>query len=126
MIKFAITAGAVLAGLSVALGAFGAHAIAQIMVTAQRMETWETAAKYLMSHGQALILVSILAQVSRCHLSGPRSCCSVVLAFSRPHFSSGHHRHTLARGDCTHRGLLMISGWISLVIVTVNHLFLSK
>ena len=62
MIRFAITAGALLAGLSVALGAFGAHALADT-VSAQRLDTWQTAAKYLMYHGQALILVGILAQV---------------------------------------------------------------
>lgn len=62
MIRFAITAGAIFAGISVILGAFGAHAIADT-VSSQRIETWQTAAKYLMTHGQALILVGILAHV---------------------------------------------------------------
>lgn len=57
---FALITGASLAALSVALGAFGAHAIAD-MVTAERLSTWHTGARYLMYHGLGLILVGILS-----------------------------------------------------------------
>ncbi|MEA5461255.1 DUF423 domain-containing protein [Arcicella sp. LKC2W] len=60
MNKFFIQSGAVLAGLSVALGAFGAHAFKVALEATNRTETFETAAHYQMYGGLALILVGIL------------------------------------------------------------------
>lgn len=60
MNKFFIQSGAILAGLSVALGAFGAHAFKVALETANRTETFETAARYQMYGGLALILTGIL------------------------------------------------------------------
>ncbi|MGZ5971243.1 MAG: DUF423 domain-containing protein [Polyangiales bacterium] len=47
-------AGAILAGLAVALGAFGAHAL-EARVDARALHSWETAARYQMFHGLALL-----------------------------------------------------------------------
>ncbi len=52
--------GAVLCGLSVALGAFGTHSL-DGLVTPDRLETFEVGARYQMYHGLALILVGLLA-----------------------------------------------------------------
>ena len=52
--------GVVLAGTGVALGAFGAHALRD-MVTEARMETFQTAVQYQSIHAMALILGSLLA-----------------------------------------------------------------
>ncbi|MGZ9583269.1 DUF423 domain-containing protein [Paenibacillus marinisediminis] len=52
--------GSINAGLSVALGAFGAH-ILQDMLTAERMATYETAVQYHMAHALALLLIALLA-----------------------------------------------------------------
>lgn len=60
MNKFFIQSGAILAGLSVALGAFGAHAFKVALEATNRTETFETAARYQMYGGLALILVGIL------------------------------------------------------------------
>ena len=62
MNKFFLQAGAVLAGLSVALGAFGAHAFKAALELSQRTDTFETAARYQMYGGLALILVGILSE----------------------------------------------------------------
>ena len=48
--------GAVLAGLGVAAGAFGAHMLRD-QLTAVELETWRTAASYQMYHSLALIIV---------------------------------------------------------------------
>lgn len=45
--------------LSVALGAFGAHALEGIL-TPERMSTWETAVRYEMYHAFALVAVGLL------------------------------------------------------------------
>ncbi|MBI2393377.1 MAG: DUF423 domain-containing protein [Deltaproteobacteria bacterium] len=46
--------GAIVAMLSVALGAFGAHALAE-KLDARALHSWDTAARYQMFHGLALI-----------------------------------------------------------------------
>jgi uncharacterized membrane protein YgdD (TMEM256/DUF423 family) len=50
-------AGAVVAGLAVAAGAFGAHAL-RGMLPAERLDVFETAARYQMYHGLALLAVA--------------------------------------------------------------------
>lgn len=53
-------AGAVLAGLAVAAGAFGAHAL-ETVVTPERLGTFETAARYQMYGGLGLLALAALA-----------------------------------------------------------------
>jgi uncharacterized membrane protein YgdD (TMEM256/DUF423 family) len=56
-----LKSGAILAGLSIALGAFGAHAFKVALQNAGNLETYETAARYQMYGALALIFVGILA-----------------------------------------------------------------
>ncbi len=49
-----------LGGLSVAIGAFGAHALAKMLESTGRVETFETAVKYQMYHTLALLAVGLL------------------------------------------------------------------
>lgn len=51
--------GAVLALLAVAFGAFGAHALKEI-VTPERLQTFETGVRYQMYHALALLVMSVL------------------------------------------------------------------
>ena len=51
--------GAVLGGLAVALGAFGAHAL-EARVTAERLATFETAARYQLIHAVAILATALL------------------------------------------------------------------
>jgi len=53
--------GAILGGLGVALGAFGAHALKATLEQSGRVSTWETAAKYQLVHAVALLVVGMLA-----------------------------------------------------------------
>lgn len=50
--------GASFAGLAVAAGAFGAHALADL-IAADRLQTYETAARYQMYHSLAVLLLGI-------------------------------------------------------------------
>ena len=50
-------AGAIYAGLAVALGAFGAHVLEE-RLAADAMSTWETAARYHMYHALGLMLTA--------------------------------------------------------------------
>lgn len=58
-----IAAAAVVGGLTVAAGAFGAHAL-DGAVSADRLETWRTAASY----GQVHALAAVLAALAAAHI----------------------------------------------------------
>jgi uncharacterized membrane protein YgdD (TMEM256/DUF423 family) len=51
--------GAVLAGIGVTLGAFGAHAL-EARLTAERLATFETAVRYQMLHALAILAAALL------------------------------------------------------------------
>ncbi len=57
----ALVAGAVLAGLGVALGAFGAHALEESLPP-RALGWWRTAVQYQMWHALGLILIGALPQ----------------------------------------------------------------
>jgi uncharacterized membrane protein YgdD (TMEM256/DUF423 family) len=59
MTQVFLTIAAVLGGLSVALGAFGAHAL-EGKLTDRAQEIFETATRYQMYHALALMLVAVL------------------------------------------------------------------
>ncbi|HTB52000.1 MAG TPA: DUF423 domain-containing protein [Ferruginibacter sp.] len=59
MHKGAIKAGAILAALSIVLGAFGAHALKEIL-DAEQLQVFDTAVRYQMYHALALLIVGIL------------------------------------------------------------------
>jgi uncharacterized membrane protein YgdD (TMEM256/DUF423 family) len=58
-----LTAGAVLAGLGVLLGAFGAHALEDRLV-GDSLQMWETGARYHMYHALAILAVGLLRRRS--------------------------------------------------------------
>lgn len=59
--KFFLIIGTLLAGLSVALGAFGAHGLKKI-VSSETVATFQTGVHYQRYHALALILVGVLAE----------------------------------------------------------------
>ena len=59
MNKLFISAGVILAALSVALGAFGAHGLKEL-VPAESIQTFQTGVQYQMYHALALVLTGVL------------------------------------------------------------------
>jgi uncharacterized membrane protein YgdD (TMEM256/DUF423 family) len=59
MERLFLAAGALLAGLGVAAGAFGAHAL-EASVSPDRLQTFETAVRYQMYHALALLLLGVM------------------------------------------------------------------
>jgi uncharacterized membrane protein YgdD (TMEM256/DUF423 family) len=57
-----IAFGAVMGGLAVVLGAFGAHGLEDYLVEHNQAANFETAVRYQMYHALALVLVGILAE----------------------------------------------------------------
>jgi uncharacterized membrane protein YgdD (TMEM256/DUF423 family) len=58
-----LTVGAVLAGLGVLLGAFGAHAL-EDRLASENLLLWETGARYHMYHALAILAVGLLRRRS--------------------------------------------------------------
>ena len=61
-----ISLGAVFGGLSVMLGAFGAHSLKEHL-TEQKLATFQTGTQYMGYHALALVLVGILDQYVSTH-----------------------------------------------------------
>jgi uncharacterized membrane protein YgdD (TMEM256/DUF423 family) len=59
MTQIFLTVGAIFGGLSVAAGAFGAHALRE-KVSERMLEIFDTGARYQMYHALALLLVALL------------------------------------------------------------------
>nr|WP_157593303.1 DUF423 domain-containing protein [Rufibacter tibetensis] len=59
-IKTILILGALLSGLGVMIGAFGAHGLSKLLTETGRTETFETAVKYQMYHALGLLLVGVL------------------------------------------------------------------
>jgi uncharacterized membrane protein YgdD (TMEM256/DUF423 family) len=62
MSKIFLILGSSFAGLAVAIGAFGAHALKSVLEATNRMETFETAVKYQFYHAIALLVLGLLMQ----------------------------------------------------------------
>ena len=60
MQKIFLILGSVFGGLAVMIGAFGAHALRNILESSGRTETFETAVKYQFYHALALMLLGVL------------------------------------------------------------------
>lgn len=61
--KYTLATGAILGFLSVALGAFGAHALKTILVESGKAETYELAVRYQFYHTFALLTTGILQHI---------------------------------------------------------------
>ena len=105
-----LAAGAFLAGLGVALGAFGAHGLGDMLDSAER-GWWQTAVQYQMWHALALVALG-LARL-RVRAAGWLFAAGILL------FSGSLYLMALtgmrALGMVTPAGgLLLIAGWASL------------
>lgn len=61
MSRLFLASGAVLGGLAVAAGAFGAHGLKSLLEAHGQAGNWETASRYALCHALAVVLVGILA-----------------------------------------------------------------
>ncbi|MCL4234156.1 MAG: DUF423 domain-containing protein [Deltaproteobacteria bacterium] len=110
-------AGALLGGLGVALGAFGAHGLKKI-ASAEMLQIWETAVRYHMDHAIALIGLGLFAD--RFPASGAGIAATLWLA-GIAIFSGTLYAMTLtgARwlGAITPiGGVALIAGWVAFAV----------
>jgi uncharacterized membrane protein YgdD (TMEM256/DUF423 family) len=114
--KTFIVVGAILGGLAVVLGAFGAHGLEDYLVEHEQAANYETAVRYQMYHALALVLVGLLAErwpTKTLHLAGWCFVAGVVL------FCGALYGIALARISklgmvAPVGGVLLIAGWVAL------------
>jgi uncharacterized membrane protein YgdD (TMEM256/DUF423 family) len=113
-----IVFGAVIGGLAVVLGAFGAHGLEGYLVEQNQAVNYETAVRYQMYHALAMILVGILAERksgSALRVAGWCFAAGVVL------FSGARYGVSLAQiiqlgMVAPLGGALLIAGWGALAV----------
>ena len=114
--KITLLAGAILGALGVALGAFGAHALKNVLAQNGRLETYELAVRYQFYHALALLLVGILME----KFTQPGMQWSSSLILSGVFLFSGSlylFALTNSKGFAMVTpigGLFLLSGWIML------------
>jgi len=113
--SFALIA-SIYALLSVALGAFGAHALKAIL-SASQLSTWHTAVEYQMMHALALLFISSQLKLSYSkHLKHAAISISIgVLLFSGSLYCLVLLEIKLLGMITPIGGLLFIVGWILLI-----------
>ena len=127
MRKSFLVAGIILAGLAVALGAFGAHGLKK-MVDEQAIEVFKTGVQYQFYHALALILTAILSQkftARELNWAGNLFIVGVIL-FSGSLYAITAFKAMPAEvpqfiGPITPLGgVLFIGGWIFLLIAVLK------
>jgi uncharacterized membrane protein YgdD (TMEM256/DUF423 family) len=59
MVKLFLLAGALLGGLGVAAGSFGAHGLKHLLDATGRADNWETAVRYCLYHALAMLVIAV-------------------------------------------------------------------
>lgn len=123
MHKIFLQSGAILGFLSVALGAFGAHALRAILELSKRGETFETAVKYQFYHALALVAIGILLQLpattavsAKYYSWAGYAYLFGVLIFSGSLYIICFTGITKFGAVAPIGGLLMLAGWALLLI----------
>ncbi len=113
-----IRIGAILGGLAVAAGAFGAHGLKE-RLDARSLEVFETAAKYQMVHALALIAVGLLATSNRSGAALTVAGWSFllgILIFSGTLYGLAISGLKWLGAITPIGGLALIAGWVALAI----------
>lgn len=101
--------------LGVALGAFGAHALADLLEQAGRVETWETAVLYHLVHAVALLVLGLTEGLAG--RRGVALCWIVGIAiFSGSLYLLCLTGATWLGAVTPLGGLALLAGWARLVV----------
>ena len=110
---------AILGGLGVGIGAFGAHGLRPMLEAAGRFDTFETAVRYQFYHTLALLALGVL-WAARPELRGlglPAWCwVSGTLVFSGSLYALCFTGITKLGAVAPVGGLLLIVGWVALLL----------
>ncbi|ORU92446.1 MAG: hypothetical protein A6F70_02705 [Cycloclasticus sp. symbiont of Bathymodiolus heckerae] len=116
-----ITLGAILAFLAVAFGAFGAHALKEIL-TPHLLDVYHTAADYQMWHAIGLILIGILFQQKPSTLLRKAGwlILSGTLIFSGSLYALSLSGIKIFGAITPIGGVLLLCGWLTLAYASIK------
>jgi uncharacterized membrane protein YgdD (TMEM256/DUF423 family) len=115
--KITLLTGAILGMLGVALGAFGAHALKNLLTQNGRVETFELAVRYQFYHALAILFIGLMME----KFSGTAMQWSpLLLLFGVIFFSGSLYAYTLTNIKTFAMitpvgGLFLLGGWMMLV-----------
>lgn len=118
MQKIFLQLGGILAALSVAIGAFGAHGLKDYLAKTGRADVFETAVKYQFYHVFGIIIVALLMSNYNSKLlnySGYAFLGGIVL-FSGSLYALIATQNTKLGAITPLGGLLFIAGWVLMVM----------
>jgi len=102
---------ALLGAMGVALGAFGAHGLRELLLENGRLETWETAVFYHIVHGVVLL---ILASIKPWRQMAWLMMSTGVLIFSGSLYILCLTNITWLDAVTPIGGILLITGWLGM------------
>ncbi|HUY92793.1 MAG TPA: DUF423 domain-containing protein [Pirellulales bacterium] len=113
-----LVCGALLAALSVTMGAFGAHGLKEYLEAAKRVDTFETAARYHMYHAIALVLVGLLASAGSNRALDVAGGCFLagILIFSGLCYALALGGPKYLGAIVPIGGVAFIAGWVALAV----------
>ena len=117
--RLLIQLAAVFGGLGVAIGAFGAHALHDMLVKAGRADTFETAVRYQFYHTLAVLAVGVL-WAARPELRSLGTTGALwlggIVVFSGSLYALCFTGVTKLGAVAPIGGLLFLAGWVSLAL----------
>ncbi len=118
MQKIILILGTISAGLTVAIGAFGAHALKSMLEASQRTETFGTAVSYQFYHSLGLLIIGLLMfKTSHKYLQyAAWSHVAGILIFSGSLYILCLSNNPKWGAVTPFGGLLFIIGWIFLAL----------
>lgn len=106
--------------LGVGIGAFGAHALKEILITNGRTETFELAVRYQFYHAFALIAAGILQRLDLAgKVAAPLFTAGIVI-FSGSLYILSLSGNTIWGAVTPIGGLCLIAGWIALLVGVIR------
>jgi uncharacterized membrane protein YgdD (TMEM256/DUF423 family) len=117
-----LASGILMAGLGVCVGAFGAHALKDILESAGRTHTFELAVRYQFYHAFALLITGLLMMhfPSKKLVYASWSFLTGILFFSGSLYALCFTGVTVLGAVTPLGGLFFIAGWILLLLSIIK------
>lgn len=111
-----LISGAILMLFGVIIGAFGAHSLEETLKQNARIETYETATKYLFYHSIGMLILAVVYKENRYHCISFWTMLAGVVIFSGSLYILSITNITFFGAVTPIGGLLLILSWIFFIL----------
>lgn len=120
--KRILLSGGVFGGLAVAIGAFGAHALKDMLMANDRLDTFELATRYQFYHALAILILSTLTdQLDQVKLKwSSRFFTGGILVFSGSLYILSLSGNTLWGAITPIGGMFLLVGWLFFILACLK------